>query len=78
MSSFVSKYVVCPFYSRHNDNRICCEGLSENNTINLVFEDSKQQKHYVNDNCERIDHYKQCPIFRMIVECKYKEDANNI
>ena len=46
MSKYVSKYTVCPFYHRHDTNRICCEGTSDENTINLVFSDTKKLKDY--------------------------------
>ena len=66
MADFESKYVVCPFYRRNDNNRICCEGLEDRNTINLVFEDSKKQVAYRNEYCCDIDNYKNCKICAML------------
>lgn len=66
MSSYVSKYAVCPFYRRHNDNRICCEGTDKTNTINLVFEDSKQLKEYAERHCDNIQGHKRCLVCRAL------------
>ena len=60
MSKYVSKYAVCPYYRRHNDNRICCEGTDMTNTINLVFEDSKKLKEYETRYCNDIRGYQHC------------------
>lgn len=62
MSQYISKYVVCPYYHRHDDNRICCEGTSSRNTINLVFSDSKKLKEYTEKYCENMDNYERCMI----------------
>ena len=61
-SSYVSKYVVCPFYRRHNGNRICCEGVTETCTNNIVFEDPKELKDYCSTYCEDIHNYENCRI----------------
>ena len=66
MSMFISKYVVCPFYRKHNDNKICCEGVSKSNTINLVFEDCRKQKAYSERYCNNIENYQNCMICRML------------
>lgn len=71
MSSFVSKYAVCPYYHRHNDNRICCEGTDTTNTINLVFESSVEQKRYCADFCYTMC-CKGCLVFQML-ERKYDD-----
>ena len=64
MSQYVSKYVVCPYYRRHDDNRICCEGTDSKNTntINLVFGDNKKLKEYTTNFCSDIQRYKKCII----------------
>lgn len=70
MAEFDSKYVVCPFYRGSDSNRIRCEGLTEKNTINLVFEDSNKQKDYKKEYCCDIDNYQNCMICCML-ERKY-------
>ena len=74
MSEFVSKYVVCPFYRRHDNNRICCEGTNNTNTINLVFGDSKQLKKYTTTFCESMDNYRRCMICAML-DKKYPDNS---
>lgn len=66
MSEYVSKYAVCPFYRRHNDNRICCEGTDTTNTINLVFENKRQLKDYARAHCDNIQGHKHCLVCRAL------------
>jgi translation initiation factor 2 beta subunit (eIF-2beta)/eIF-5 len=70
MSQYISKYVVCPYYHRHDDNRICCEGtgLKNTNTINLVFVNNKTLKEYTTKYCNDIEGYKRCMICRALNE----------
>lgn len=73
MSQYVSKCVVCPFYRRHNDNRICCEGTDENNTVNLVFEDCREMKKYTVNFCNDIQCHKGCMLYQML-DSKYPKE----
>ena len=68
MSQYVSKYVVCPYYRRHDDNRICCEGTDSKNTntINLVFGDNRTLKDYTTKFCSDIQCYKECLICKAL------------
>lgn len=66
MSQYESKYAVCPYYHRHDDNRICCEGTDSKNTINLVFGDSKKLKDYGITHCNSIEGCKKCLIHRAL------------
>ena len=68
-----AKFVKCPYYHRHDSNKICCEGLSNGNTINLVYEDSKERKRYMTEYCESIKWCRLCPIHRLLDD-KYEED----
>lgn len=72
MSMYVSKYVVCPYYIRHNDNRICCEGTDETNAISLNFGDIKDLKEHERKYCNRFDGYPNCLICRAL-DGKYTE-----
>lgn len=72
MASFDSKYVVCPFYHRFESNRICCEGLEERNTINLVFEDPRRLNIYRQKYCCNMDNYKWC-LIHATLERKYSD-----
>ena len=68
MSQYVSKYVACPYYHRHDDNRICCEGTDSKNTntINLVFGDNKELKKYNIKYCNDVDGYKKCLVCKAL------------
>ena len=68
MSKYVSKYVVCPCYRRHDDNRICCEGTTDDNTINLVFGNTKKLKEHTEVFCEDIHNYTNCMICKSLCE----------
>ena len=72
MSVYISKYAVCPYYSRNSDNKIRCEGVDETNTINLVFESKTDLKAYERRYCESLNGYSLCRICRMLDE-KWKE-----
>lgn len=73
MSCYISKYVVCPYYHRHDNNRICCEGVDDTNTSNLVFENSRKQKEYSKKHCNSMEGHKECRFFKMLEE-KYREE----
>jgi len=64
------KYVQCPFFHRFESNRICCEGLEDKSTINLVFEDPKKLREYSGAYCCDIDRYRLCLICKTL-ETKY-------
>lgn len=66
MSQYVSKYAVCPYYRRHDDNRICCEGTDSRNTINLVFGDKNKQKEYGNTFCNSLKNHQHCLICKAL------------
>lgn len=66
MAAFDSKYVVCPFYRTNDNNRVCCDGVSEGNTINVVFGDSTRRKRYMECYCNSIENYKNCKICEML------------
>lgn len=70
MSQFVSKYAVCPYYHRHDDNRICCEGTDSHNTINLVYGDVKRLKDYETKYCNSIEGCRRC-LLHQALNIKY-------
>lgn len=72
MAELCAKFVKCPFYRRSDNNRICCEGLEDLTTINLVFQDSNQQRGYKKRLCCDIRCYKDCLIYKMLIT-KYPE-----
>lgn len=72
MSKYVSKYAVCPFYRRHDDNRICCEGVTRDSSVNLVFRSQIRMKRYTTIHCESMEGCKQCRVYGML-DGKYQE-----
>ena len=66
MSCYISKYAACPFYRRNDDNRICCEGTSSANTINIVFGDQHKLKEYGVRYCNDINNYRNCLICKAL------------
>lgn len=73
MSRYESKYAVCPYYRRHDDNRICCEGVAPDNTVNLVFGSQLRLKRYTKLHCESLEGCKACRIHGML-DGKYPEE----
>lgn len=72
MSCFISKYAVCPFYHRNDTNRICCEGVEDNNTINIVFGAKQDMLAYEKHFCDNIERHKKCLVYQMLNK-KYEE-----
>jgi hypothetical protein len=61
-----AKFVKCPFYHRHDACKIVCEGLCKGNTINLVYEDEKDRRRYMNQKCNSIEGCQTCPIYDLL------------
>lgn len=74
MAQFDSKYVVCPYYRNNDSNRVCCDGVTEGNTVNIVFGDSNKRKRYMECYCNRIDNYSNCRICSMLNK-KWSDDS---
>lgn len=72
MSQYVSKYAKCPYYRRHDTNRICCEGTSDDNTINIVFGSKQDLKEYERAYCNDIFGCRDCPLHKML-DKKYED-----
>jgi hypothetical protein len=64
------KEVKCPFYVSMNSHNILCEGITEDNTIKLIFTSPEKRKSYCIKCCR--SNYKNCEIFKML-EKKYEE-----
>lgn len=72
MSHYESRYVVCPFYRRNDNNRICCEGVDKTNTLNIVFGSQPDLHKYVLRYCNDIDGHKRCLLCQMLTK-KWEE-----
>ena len=53
-AKYEDKFVKCPYYRRHEDNRIACEGLRKGNTVNLVFEQPQDKRLHMHEYCYSI------------------------
>lgn len=68
MAHHGSKFVKCPFYHDHDDNRIKCEGVYKGNTIHLVFEDSNERGDFMRGHCNSISLCQSCIIHKMLYD----------
>ena len=66
MAQWGAKFVKCPFYRRHDQNKIVCEGLEAGNTINLAYESSAERSRYMHERCNSIEGCKHCPIHALL------------
>ena len=68
MANRTSKNVKCPFYHKHDGGKIKCEGLSDGNTIHLVFETQGQRAKWMREHCHGIQTCQTCMIHKMLYE----------
>ena len=68
MSKRVSKNVKCPFYLKHDGGKITCEGLSDNNTIHLVFGTPAERAKFMRTHCFSIQDCHTCLLHKMLYE----------
>ena len=66
------RFVVCPYFLGLNNkrqreiNHIRCEGVSQGNTISLVFSTTKMKAEHKKTHCCSIYGMKTCPIYSML------------
>ena len=68
MADFDSKYVKCPYYHRSDNNRICCEGVDKENTLNIVFESPSRKKEFMQRFCFDTKLCHSCAVCKMLDE----------
>lgn len=72
MDDLRERFVVCPFYLGLNNkrqreiNHIRCEGVSNGNTLSLVFASTKSKVEHKRTYCCSIYGMKTCPIYNML------------
>ena len=66
--------VQCPFFKFDEDKkkRIVCEGFVDKSTLALIYCRKKDYETQLRVFC--CDHYKNCEVYRMLMETKYEED----
>ena len=62
----IDKYVQCPYYKWKNRGRISCEGITDENTTNLIFGDENKAREYLDDYCCSIYGMHRCLIYNML------------
>lgn len=64
----------CPFYCSddHQRRRIICEGIVDKSTLALTFRRRCDYDTQLGVFC--CEHYKNCEIYRMLMENKYDEE----
>ena len=65
-SRYVDKFVTCPYYKWSDPNRICCEGVEDNNSTNLIFGNPLNARGYMRDYCCTQYGMKRCQIYNML------------
>ena len=71
MGSYLSSYILCPFYHGDDAQKIKCEGVVDGNTLHVVFGSSTVARKYKRDYCCK--EYKECRIAKMLY-AKYAEE----
>ena len=67
---YISAYAECPFYHSEDEQKIYCEGVDDNSSIQLAFNSKTERRNYRRKKCEE-DH-KGCKIAKMLYG-KYEE-----
>lgn len=63
--------VECPFYKRDDPTNIICEGIAEDSWLITRFRYKAGRDQQMRIFC--CEHYKNCEIYRMLMEEKYGE-----
>ena len=66
MPKRVSRNVKCPFYHSQDGGKIKCEGLSDKNTIHLVFKKNEDRAKFMRNYCNDVQSCKACLIHKML------------
>lgn len=61
-----SKNAKCPYYQRHADYRICCEGETKGTSFSVTFQDDTKRKAYMKERCEGIEACRSCLIHKAL------------
>lgn len=63
--------VECPFYKRDDPTNIYCEGIAEDSWLIIRFRFKAGRDQQMRIFC--CEHYKNCEVYRMLLEAKYGE-----
>lgn len=60
----------CPFFRSSNKRKVCCEGITDDCTICLMFISEPKRNLHRNVFCN--EKYEYCEVYKMLME-KYEE-----
>ncbi len=60
------EYVQCPYFRREEKTRISCEGITDNNIINLMWPTKAEKMKYLKSVC--CQDYTACKIYKLLEE----------
>ena len=72
MARMVGTYVKCPFYVWEEGNRLCCEGVSKESKIQILFTDKPVRMEYESRRCK--NDWKTCPLAQALT-LKWEKDT---
>ena len=64
-------YIQCPFYITTATKSITCEGITDNSTTKLLFDNPQLRDDFCQEFC--ICHFRKCKIYKML-EAKYEDE----
>jgi hypothetical protein len=70
---YAAMMVKCPFYHKHENSRIVCEGVCKGSTISLIHECAADRRHYMHEHCNDLLGSRDCPIHQMLDQI-YEEE----
>ena len=68
-----SKFVKCPYYKKHDQHQIVCEGINDKSTTHVVFGADYDLTNYMHKYCNDVGECKKCPLHSLL-ERKYKDE----
>ncbi len=74
----VSGRAKCPFFLGDLNCGVRCEGLTENETLILAFENNDRKKRHEAFHCCDMHGHKVCPVFRALMAIKYPEEGAHL
>ena len=76
MQHYVSKEVVCPFYSQEDSIRIYhIEGIYKGNRVHISFNSNEKMKRHRERYCSSLSGCQECAIYKLL-EQKYGGESD--
>ena len=72
MKHYVDKYVVCPFYSQEEQQKLRCEGFGNGTGLHITFDSIERKKEHKKKFCCDLRNHRFCPLYSVIAR-KYEE-----